>query len=58
MTLFLILVFLFLIISIPFINKIYPNIYIAGVYTGDKNQQEAIDRLIEKKLPEKKSMSY
>ncbi len=57
MTLFLILVFLFLIISIPFINKIYPNIYIAGVYAGDKNQQEAIDRLIEKKLLEKIMLS-
>lgn len=31
-----------LILTLPFINKIYPNTYIAGVYVGDKTKDEAL----------------
>ncbi len=47
-----------LILSIPFLNKIYPNIYIAGIYLGDKNKEDAIKELQQKyKLPKKLILS-
>lgn len=43
-----------LILSIPFLNKIYPNVYLAGIYVGDKNKEDATKEFQEKyKLPEK-----
>ncbi|MFZ3301454.1 MAG: VanW family protein [Microgenomates group bacterium] len=32
-------------ISIPFFNKIYPNIYVSGVYLGDKTKEQAVEKL-------------
>jgi len=49
--LMLIVVFFVGIISIPFINKVYPNIYIAGIYLGDKTKDGAIDEIKAKKIP-------
>ncbi len=49
-----IFVFIIAIINIPFLGKIYPNIYIAGVYVGDKNKDDALKLLREKLIiPEK-----
>lgn len=45
-TLFLI----FSIIILPFQNKIYPNIYIANVYLGDKTKQQAVENIKNIKL--------
>src|SRR3989339_1510632 len=48
------LLFFILIITIPFVNKIYLNIYVAGTYIGDKSKEEAVYILSEKiKVPEK-----
>jgi len=42
------------IINIPFLGKIYPNIFVAGVYLGNKSKTEALNFLMEKfKVPEK-----
>lgn len=42
------------IITIPFIKKIYPNTYIAGIYLGDKTKETATNLLLENiKIPEK-----
>lgn len=49
-------VFLVSLITLPFINKIYPNVYIAGVYLGDKNKDEALVKLKKVTLPEKVSL--
>lgn len=38
-----IIVFFVCIIHIPFRNKIYPNIYISGIYLGDKNKNDALN---------------
>jgi vancomycin resistance protein YoaR len=43
-------------IHIPFLNKIYPNVYVAGVYLGDKNKTEALSELNKINLPEKVSL--
>ncbi len=41
-------------ISLPFSNRIYPNIYVAGIYLGDKTKDVATKELIQKaNLPEK-----
>ena len=45
----LILLMLFVII-LPFQNKIYPNIYIANVYLGDKTKQQAVENIRNIKL--------
>lgn len=43
-----------LVVTVPFLNKVYPNIYVAGIYIGDKTQDEATQELTQKvKLPEK-----
>lgn len=49
---FVLVVFLFftVLISVPFLNKIYPNIYVSGVYLGDKTKVQAISSLEELKL--------
>lgn len=49
-----ILLFLVLIIDIPFKNKVYPNTYLSGIYLGDKTKTEAI-QLFENtyKIPDK-----
>lgn len=45
---------LWLIVTVPFLNKIYPNIYLANIYVGNSTKDEAIKILSEKaKLPEK-----
>lgn len=50
------LLFIFSIITVPFLNKIYPNIYVAGVYVGDKSKSEAIDILSKTTLTSKVSI--
>lgn len=46
--------FLIAVFFLPFFNKIYPNIYVAGIYVGDKNKDEALNYLKEKyKIQEK-----
>ncbi len=40
--------FLIAVLFLPFFNKIYPNIYVAGIYVGDKNKSEALNYLQEK----------
>lgn len=41
-------VFLGLILTVPFLNKIYPNIYVSGIYLGDRNKTDALNLLKEK----------
>lgn len=48
-----VVVFFIGIITIPFINKVYPNIYIAGIYAGDKNKNTLINELKSKDIPDK-----
>src|SRR3989339_1124921 len=51
---FVALLFFVSIITIPFIKKIYPNTYIAGIYLGDKTKETATNLLLENiKIPEK-----
>ena len=38
------------VIILPFQNKIYPNIYIANVYLGDKTKQQAVENIRNIKL--------
>lgn len=45
-----IIFFIFSIIILPFRNKIYPNIYVANVYLGDKTKLEASEELKSIKL--------
>lgn len=50
----LIVSFLVLILVVPFINKIYPNIYVSSIYLGDKTKTEATKYFSENyKIPEK-----
>lgn len=50
----LILTFFYLLITVPFFNKIYPNIYIGNIYLGNKSEQEAELLLSNKtQVPEK-----
>lgn len=52
--LFLTFLFFGLITTVPFINKIYPNIYIAGIYVGDKTKEETLLTISKEiKTPEK-----
>lgn len=52
--LFIICLFFILILFIPFLNKIYPNIYIGGIYVGDSTKEVATDLLSNNvKIPEK-----
>lgn len=45
---------LILILSIPFTKRVYPNIYIANIYVGDKSKAEAINYIKDKtKIPNK-----
>ena len=46
-------VFFIGIITIPFINKVYPNIYIAGIYAGDKGKDAVINEIKSKEAPSK-----
>lgn len=49
-----IFLFFILTLTLPFLNKIYPNTYVAGIYVGDKTKDEAVLVLLEKiKTPEK-----
>jgi vancomycin resistance protein YoaR len=49
-----IVIFLCLILNIPFAKKIYPNIYVSNIYLGDKTKEEALNVFKEKyKIPEK-----
>lgn len=41
------------ILTLPFANKIYPNIYISNVYIGDKSKEEALKIIKEIKLQDK-----
>ena len=40
-------------ITLPFINKVYLNIYVANTYLGDKTKTEGLKYISEQKLPEK-----
>jgi len=48
-----VIIFFVGIISIPFINKIYPNIYLAEIYIGDKTKDTAINEIKSKDVPSK-----
>lgn len=48
-----IFVVVYLIITLPFLNKIYPNIYVAGVYLGDLEKEKALETLEKVKITEK-----
>jgi len=48
-----VVVFFVGIITIPFINKVYPNIYIAGIYAGDKKKDTVINEIKSRDLPYK-----
>lgn len=48
LTIFIIVFFFLGIMNIPFIGKIYPNIYVAGIYLGGKNKTEALSTFQEK----------
>lgn len=50
---FLVFLFLFVSITLPFKNKVYPNVYIAGIYVGDLTREEALNKIDDVKLPEK-----
>lgn len=40
-----ILVFIYGVIFLPFLNRIYPNIYVAGIYVGDLDKNHAYEKL-------------
>jgi vancomycin resistance protein YoaR len=43
-----------LLINLPFINKVYPNTYVAGIYLGDKTKDESANLLRENfRIPDK-----
>jgi vancomycin resistance protein YoaR len=53
-TIFFFIVFCLALIYIPFVNKIYPNIYVSNIYIGDKTKDQALSTLKEKViLPQK-----
>lgn len=53
-TVLLMLGVMFTILTLPFLNKIYPNIYVAGSYVGDKQKEDAIKMLTDSyKIPSK-----
>lgn len=39
------LLFIYLVLTLPFLNKIYPNVYVANIYLGDKTRDAAINDL-------------
>ncbi|MDP3917916.1 MAG: hypothetical protein Q8Q30_01950, partial [Candidatus Woesebacteria bacterium] len=42
-----------IIINVPFLGKIYPNIYVANTYVGDKDKTSAIKLISNITTPEK-----
>lgn len=48
-----ILLFFIIIINIPFLGKIYPNIFIANVYVGDKDKNTALELVSNTNMPSK-----
>lgn len=48
-----ILLFFIIIINIPFLGKIYPNIFIANVYVGDKDKNTALELISNTNMPSK-----
>ncbi len=42
--------FIYLVLTLPFLNKIYPNVYVANIYLGDKTKDAAINELKKIKL--------
>lgn len=50
LSLFLILI---LVTTLPFIQKVYPNIYISKIYVGDNTKQDAIEKVSKHTIPEK-----
>lgn len=48
-----ILLFFLIIINVPFLHKIYPNIYIANFYVGDKDITSAVNLISSTPIPSK-----
>lgn len=48
-----ILLFFIIIINIPFLGKIYPNIFIANIYVGDKDKNTALELISNTNMPSK-----
>ncbi|MEK7472437.1 MAG: VanW family protein [Patescibacteria group bacterium] len=48
-----VILFFIIIINLPFLGKIYPNIYIANLYVGDKDKTSAINLISNTSIPSK-----